>query len=76
MHKEPGVCVSTNVVVYTEYCLLFLTVTVYHSTVVEHLPGMGKVAGSNPAGTHLCFFVSAVGAIGVAPLKLQYDYIG
>ena len=42
----------------------------------ERLPGMGKVAGSNPADTHLRFFVSAVGAIGVATLKLQYDYIG
>ena len=53
-----------------------LTAVVCHNAVEDRLPSMGKGAGSNPAGTHLCFFVSAVGAIGVAPLKLQYDYIG
>jgi hypothetical protein len=39
------------------YCSSPLTATVCHSTVEERLPGMGKVAGSNPAGTHFRFFV-------------------
>ena len=39
------------------YCSSPLTATVCHSTVEERLPGMGKVAGSNPAGTRFPFFV-------------------